>query len=582
MTPVLRLGRALIALCASGILLSTGTTVPAAAEPPTSATELDPMYAVLNFFSVFAGTLRDLNDPRLAQFWTDFYTSLPSRAGQNFQQLLDPAQYQGLDGPQRMRQTVQQMVDTTIRVVPTIGGASLIPPNPDLLPDWNNDGVYGEVADAVLDNDAPHDGLTARFRFPCFTEDSTITFRTTDGGCAPGDTPGADFAYGVAQKFSVVDSRGFRLSGTMWLPQDALRPGDRKFPVTVFPSSGTVVQSTTYGYTMAAVARGYIGITYDPVGQGTSEGTAVDLPLPYDIPHCGGVAGSCRDLQDVMRWVVDDDIIPVVDLNNELANATDVWRGINFPRLSPRHNPAYAPAGDNIRNPLLDRIDIDRIGIWGQSMSSIAVTNYLWWIGQGHGADGRPLPKPAAAVGLSGFEPTNGDIPTQVQTADQDWPGLLAGSLWPTNPILDPTDGPLGTKAWYDQIHVTGTGHAALQWLTIKGGSHGDTSSLTMVPHTLPARRLSTHYALDWFDCFIQHDGGACARVTVPDPDLSRSVAAEIAPHGSAGPSYCMNVPDAMAPEQILFTPLRDALSAVFAQLPPQPCLPGPIPPLLN
>ena len=74
------------------------------------------------------------------------------------------------------------------------------------------------------------------------------------------------------------------------------------------------------------VADGYIVLTYDPVGQGRSEGNIVDLfgvTLPKATP-CIGLA-ACIDAQDMARWFTGRSIVRVAD---------------NGPRAEPRKNPA--------------------------------------------------------------------------------------------------------------------------------------------------------------------------------------------------------------------------------------------------
>lgn len=590
----LRFFRGAAACCASVVLVFGGgaTAVgdplpPPVADTQTTAVNVDPVYMLFNALMLLEGYQRTLS-PASLQFWADHILSFPGRVGESLKNMLDPAQYQSPDGQVRLRDNVQKLIDDAAHLNPNLGGASAIPANPDYLPNWSNNGRFGTALDSALDSDrldvahAGNVGLTAKFRYPCTAADGGVTYEIRSGACVPGDTPGADFKLGEARKIQIVNSRGMRLAATLWLPEEALDPANtEKFPMTVFSNGVGSIQSSFYLYTMSAARRGYIGLTFDEAGQGGSDGTALDLVVPYNTPHCFA-SGPCRDIEDVMHWVVGDDVLPSVNLYSELpdvASFSAFWNTLRFPRIGERYNPAYAPAGINIRNPVRDLIDVDRIGVWGQSMGSVATSHYLWDVGQGRGMDGRPLPKPAAAVLMSGLEPTKGDVPTMAITADLDIPGLTAGSVFPINDIYDPTDGPLGMKSWYDWVRDHGSGNAPLEILTIKGGSHFDTENVNFIyPQTAGARKTTSDYAVDWLDCNIKRDAPACVRVVTPTTGLSESVAAEISPTGPAGPSYCITVPTQQSLGTI-FAPIRNALDWLYNEPQPRPCVAGlPIP----
>ncbi|MFC9995378.1 hypothetical protein [Nocardia sp. NPDC127526] len=570
---------------------------PVVADTPTVGTQVDPVYVVQNLLMLLQGYGRDWNDPALVQFWAQHFGSLPGRAGQSLAAMLDPGQYQGEEGQQRLRDTVQKLIDSTVHFLPNLAGAQLAPGDPRYVPDWNGNGVFGEVADNSLDGDAldvdsvGNVGAVARFRYPCVEPGDVVLYETRDGACVSGDAAGAEFRFGEARKIQIVNARGLRLAATIMLPEEALGPEPgRTFPMTVFSDGAIALQSTYYAWSMQAVRRGYIALTYDEAGQGASDGTALDLVIPYNTPHCFA-SGPCRDIEDVMRWVAGEDILPAPDTQTLLGDTSSLvnfWNTMHIPRLGQRYDPAYAPAGDNSPNPIEDLVDTTRIGVWGQSMGSIATSHYLWSVGQGKGMDGRPVPKPAAAVLLSGFEPSLADVPTQIQTSDNDIPGLTSGGIFPVNDFdffgahigFDPTDGALGGKSWYDWIRRNRTGTAPLQFLTLEGGSHYDTVGVGMLfPRTLESWRTSINYAVDWFDCNIEKDGDACARVVTPDPAMSKAVAVEVSPQGPSGPSYCVTVPTQQILLTLLLGPLKTFLSGIYGEPAPQPCVAGrPIP----
>ena len=89
---------------------------------------------------------------------------------------------------------------------------------------------------------------------------------------------------------------------------------------------------------MALARAGYVVLTYDPAGQGESEGTS------FDVMDDEGTFLSGIDAQDALRWWVGDDIEPV-----------DVGQQRPFTDF---HDPAYLDeGGDQVRNPYRNAID---------------------------------------------------------------------------------------------------------------------------------------------------------------------------------------------------------------------------------
>lgn len=566
---------------------------PAETAPTVATGPADPQYLLQNMATLLMGYQRDLPNPAEQQYWWQQLATLPGRAGVNLATMLDPAQYQGADGQDRLRDTLQKLIDMTVHQIPTIAGAGLLPVNRLFVPNWSHNGQWGSPEDNALEIDSPahsagNVGLTAQFRYPCVRAEGDVWYQNEDGVCVPGDTPGAVFKTGTARKVQIIDSRGLRMAATLWYPEGALDPGNtKKYPMTVFTNGAAVAQSAYYAWTETAVTRGYIGLTYDEAGQGASDGTVLDQEIPFNVPYCAS-SGICRDVEDVMRWVFNDDIGNAPTTESFLGDTSDpvnFWNTVHIPRIGKLHDPAYAPEGDNIRNPALDIVDLDRVGVWSQSQGSLGLTHYLKDVGEGKGMDGRPLPKPAAAVVMSALSPVfNSIVPTQIQTADIDIPGMTIAGITGLNNFnfgganigLNLTDGPLGDKAWYDWLRRHGSGNAALQTLTLLGGSHGDTANIDfIVPQATYSVAISVNYAVDWMDCHVQQDDSACGRVTQADPHLSKSVASEIAPDGTAGPSYCMNTPTEQSLETAAFGPIKDLLNKIYGEEPPAPCVPA-------
>jgi hypothetical protein len=403
--------------------------------------------------------------------------------------------------------------------------------NPYFMPDWNGNGVYGEQADVELEHS--DDATVATFRYPCVNLDGTVFYRTVDDSCVAGDTEGARFRLGEIRKLSFVDSRGYRLAARLLVPEQAQEPGTSKLPGVVFNNGAGYPASSFYAYGMSFVRDGMIVLHYDQAGQGDSEGEMFGGGSAGVCPQ--GWVNFCLDAQDAMRWFAGQSIEPIV--------------------AAPARNPAYAPDGENKPNPLLSRLDTSRVGIAGQSAGSVATTVYTRYLDEGKGTDGRPLPAVRAAVGLSGFGPASAVVPIQAQSADYDIPGVTAD-----NGGANVTDGPTGTHAWYENLRKSGKGDGALEEILIESGSHGDTSNVTHVPHAVWALSVSTGYAADWMNCFVQGQADACASAYQPREHLSRIYASEYdrdGPIGSA-PSRCLSIPD-----QVNLGSITDPLQAL-------------------
>ncbi len=403
--------------------------------------------------------------------------------------------------------------------------------HPSLMPDWNHDGVFGTEADYAIENSSVN--ATGAFRFPCIAADGTITWELEGGGCG---ASGA-FRLGQARKLRVVDAVGYEIQAAIFLPEEAVSPASGvRFPGAVFSNGAQAPMQVFYMYTMTLASRGIIVMNYDFAGQGQSEGEFSDNFF-YDRPTAEACQPTrpCRDVQDVVRWLTGGDIV----------KATSDKPG--------SHDPRYAPAGENPRNPYLDRLDTSRVGLLGESMGSLATSNYLHYLPTGKGIDGRPLPQVKAAVGLSGFGPASAAVPFQMQTSDLDIPGYSADNFG-----LGTTDGPVGTKDYYDELRASKQGSGALELIVIESGSHGDHSNSTRwngvgTPHAVWAWRISTAYAANWLGCYLQDDAAACRNSREPMEHLSRAQASEVDVDGPAGPgsSRCVTIPDKVTLQQL-------------------------------
>ena len=315
----------------------------------------------------------------------------------------------------------------------------------------------------------------------------------------------------------------------------APRAHGHRFPGVVIADGAQAPDAGFYMYAMTLAERGIAVLSFDFAGQGQSEDGGSGFFHDF---QGSGVDGQCHEprpcmeTEDVVRWFTGQPVVRTSGTQSPVQGGHD-------------------PSAENPRNPALGVLDTSRIGLVGQSMGSLTVSNYLWYLPTGRGADGRPLPPIRAAVGLSGFAPASAVVPYQMQTADLDIPGRDAGNGFGS------TDGPVGTKAYYDDLRHSGRGGGALELIVMESGSHGDTSNATRVnglpvPRTTWANAVSTFYAASWMDCHLTGHADACAAAISKQPHLSRAQASEydLGGAGGRGPSRCITVPDRATLEQ--------------------------------
>ncbi len=321
----------------------------------------------------------------------------------------------------------------------------------------------------------------------------------------------------------VINSRGFILDATVWLPGD---PAELTGPLpsVVFNNGLASRQDHYYWYAMSLAGAGYALLTHDPTGQGESEGTVADLFAEHN-----GCSGNCMDTQDLTRWWVGDEIRPVA-----------AGQSRPFPGF---HDPGYTTAGgDNIVNPYLPLLDLSRVAMSGNSLGAAATVSYLNALTDGTGYDstGRPVPALAAAVPLSIPGETRITAPVPVLTMSGDFDGL---------PLVGPALLGLGWADDHVRMHealrrdTTTTNPVGV--VIIEGGVHTDHVDQAFVPSTTWGLAVTAHYAVAWFDCHVRGDATACGMLSQPIPHLSRAFATQYDPDGS-GPAQnvCVQPPD--------------------------------------
>jgi hypothetical protein len=426
-------------------------------------------------------------------------------------------------------------------------------------PDWDHDGAFGDGGgtdpNGVGDWDAYADDHldTAYFRVPCLdpANPGPVFFRYASGACDTGRRAARPYLLGVARQVEIVNARGLVLRATLWIPPGATGRGcpalgsaaygsraawdrcvassnlaRRRYPGIVMAPGIASIQEHYWWVGMRAAGAGYLGVTYDPAGQGRSEGTTSDLfgaTSPNNPEGCR-YAGACRDVEDVVRWFAGQRLVALEDTGF---------------RFEDRRDPAR-----NAPNPVLRIVDRTRLGLAGHSMGGASVLSYLRGLAAGAGTDGRPLPGLRAAVSFSYAAPVRSVVPLQFQTSDFD--GLPLG-ITPLQANAGGMGEGLGYsfhKERYDALRAQAE-RRALSLIVLEGGSHTDFIDQPFIVRTLWALDVAGHYLQAWMDCHVRGRASACRAAAAPYHHLSRSFASEIdLDGGGPGPSRCIRVPD--------------------------------------
>src|ERR1700683_3578253 len=105
----------------------------------------------------------------------------------------------------------EQMAAELTHLRPVVAGDDVTNmANPDFMPDFDHNGVYGDPGDFT----AMEQGhATGAFLYPCIDDAGNVTYETTSGSCAAAGTAGDTFLTGEAAQQTIIDSRGVALGG---------------------------------------------------------------------------------------------------------------------------------------------------------------------------------------------------------------------------------------------------------------------------------------------------------------------------------------------------------------------------------
>jgi hypothetical protein len=187
--------------------------------------------------------------------------------------------------------------------------------------------VFGDSGGTSIDGKGDFDADTddfldiAPFRLPCYTDADGWRphFRTTSGTCNTTDDPADPNALGVAREVKIINARGLVLDATLWMPP-AVREAA---PVIVFSNGLSSRQEHYYWFAERMAGQGYVVLTWDPAGQGESEGGWTDLfgVTGANVPATLRAIVACGWF-GIQTW------IGGLALNALLAAALPAWAGL--------------------------------------------------------------------------------------------------------------------------------------------------------------------------------------------------------------------------------------------------------------
>lgn len=254
-----------------------------------------------------------------------------------------------------------------------------------------------------------------------------------------------------------------RLNGRVWAPKDA-EPGD-DLPGVVIMCGGVATETMYWWFAQSLVENGYVALTFDPVGQGRSEGSdasatdhhvdAIDffLSTPDDpYPHNEGNERA------------DEDAVPVKEFN-----------------------------------PFHDLLDHDRFGTAGHSMgagTTSSVQSFEDWPGV---REENPIDVAIAWDALSSSAETR--VPTMGQSAD-----YRDTHAWVPEPYTEPPD-PEGRKGGFNNWQEAGV---PCYEIVIRGTTHFEWSRVPTFPASSWeswGNEMADYFSIAWFDFWLKERG---------------------------------------------------------------------------
>ncbi len=238
-------------LVAGLVLLVAATTTPAAtaASPPTAAPSdaQGVVYPLTSFLDWAQNPAHDFTDQSLGEYALEQEIDQAQSAvlTQDPQALAD-----ALSGPNAVVDAEafsEQMAAELTHLRPVVAGDDVTDmANPDFMPDFDHNGVYGDPGDFT----AMEQGhATGAFLYPCIDDAGDVTYETAAGTCAAAGTPGDTFLSGEAEQQTIIDSRGSRWPPPSGCPRRRSSTAGRRTASrpSSFPTASPRTKATTSG-----------------------------------------------------------------------------------------------------------------------------------------------------------------------------------------------------------------------------------------------------------------------------------------------------------------------------------------------
>ena len=219
-------------------------TTPAAAAPtqalPTPADASGVVYPLTSFLDWAQSPLDNITDPALGEYaLSQIVDEAATAVGQQFPGEIANAFSAGPDAGTAAVDLSEQMASELVHLRPVVADDDVTDvANPDFLPDFDHNGVYGDPGDLVameqgaqgaqgLGSPSTHPA-SGTFLYPCIADSGAVAYETTTGTCAAADTANTTYRTGLAEQETIIDARGLAPRRDPLAPR--ARPSTRRTP----------------------------------------------------------------------------------------------------------------------------------------------------------------------------------------------------------------------------------------------------------------------------------------------------------------------------------------------------------------
>lgn len=316
----------------------------------------------------------------------------------------------------------------------------------------------------------------------------------TVGQLAPGGNVGDPEAYDAGLRYEVefLNREGSKLVGNVW-PCSARTVGGTQAacPGVVITTGSIQVTQHMYGWLARSLQdHGYTVMTFDVRGQGESETTTHDSPVPV-VANAQDQANFVNGTVDALRFLLSTTTQPYVPV------------GWNAERRAAAE--ALVNADDlEWSNPVPDALDPTRLALVGHSLGASAVSIVQQCSSAYLDRLVEPLPAGCAGerfpiLAIAAFDSLSAGVQPVVPAFDHRADGYFVNAV-PTPTAPNPDDR-TGAASAYGRWRSTGIDACSL---TVRGGTHAE---WTEIPYIVSATRYGVpqarHYVQAWFDRYV-------------------------------------------------------------------------------